>query len=151
MSTVLVVDDTSLARDSVAKLLEYEGFRTIKARNGREAWATMYHDRPDLVLLDLMMPEMDGVTLLSMLRRSPLWRDLPVIVLTGADDRQQLISRAWALGVSDLLPKATCGFDDLLACVRQHLAASAAVAAKSAKRRVPAFASEWRRPLSATA
>src|SRR5829696_2882552 len=127
MSTILVVDDTALARESVARLLEFEGFTTLKARNGREAWAMMYHDRPDLVLLDLMMPEMDGVTFLSMLRRSLLWKDLPVVVLTGADDRDQLITRAWELGVSDLVPKATFGFEDLLARVRQHLPPPAAV------------------------
>src|SRR5687767_10016238 len=123
MSTILVVDDTALARETVARLLEHEGFRTIKARNGKQAWAMMYHDRPDLVLLDLMMPEMDGVTFLSMLRRSPLWDDLPVVVLTGADDRDHLITRAWELGVSDLVPKATFGFQDLLDRVRKHLPA----------------------------
>ena len=121
MSTILVVDDTALARESVSKLLEYEGFRTLKARNGKEAWAMMYHDTPDLVLLDLMMPEMDGVTFLSMLRRSPMWHDLPVVVLTAADDRDHLITRAWELGVSDLVPKATFGVEDLLARIRQHL------------------------------
>ena len=124
MSTILVVDDTALARESVSKLLEYEGFRTLRAKNGREAWAMLYHEKPDLVLLDLMMPEMDGVTFLTMLRRSLLWKDLPVVVLTSADDRDQLITRAWELGVSDLVPKATFGFEDLLARVKQHLPAA---------------------------
>jgi DNA-binding response OmpR family regulator len=126
MSTILVVDDTALARESVSKLLEYEGFRTVKARNGRDAWAAMHHERPDLVLLDLMMPEMDGVTFLAMVRRSPLWRGLPVVVLTGAGDRGHLIRRAWDLKANDLVPKATFGFDELLARVRHHLAAAAA-------------------------
>ena len=121
MSTILVVDDTALARDAVAKLLEYEGFKTMRAKNGKEAWAMMYHDRPDLVVLDLMMPEMDGVTFLSLVRRDPLWRGLPVVVLTGADDRDHLITRAWDLGVDDLVPKATFGVDDLVARIRHHL------------------------------
>jgi DNA-binding response OmpR family regulator len=135
MSTILVVDDTALARETVARLLEHEGFRTLKARNGKEAWAMMYHGRPDLVLLDLMMPEMDGVTFLSMLRRSPLWHDLPVVVLTGADDRDRLITRAWELGVSDLVPKATFGFDELLARVRRHLDFAAHSAQPSSRER----------------
>ena len=67
--------------------------------------ATVYDDTPDRVLVDLMMPEMDGVSFLSMLRRSPLWRDLPVVVLTDADDHGQMVSRAWDLGVSNLVPK----------------------------------------------
>jgi DNA-binding response OmpR family regulator len=135
MSTILVIDDTALARESVSQVLEYDGFRAIKARNGKEAWAMMYHDRPDLVLLDLMMPEMDGVTFLSMLRRSALWHDTPVVVLTGADDREHLITRAWELGVSDLLPKATFGVQDLLGRIKQHLAS--AEAAGGCRRRRP--------------
>jgi DNA-binding response OmpR family regulator len=98
----------------------------------------LYHDKPDLVLLDLMMPEMDGVTLL--LRRSLLWKDLPVVVLTDADDRDKLITRAWELRVSDLVPKATFGFKDVLARVKQHLPAAETVGSRrrlSSPRRVP--------------
>jgi DNA-binding response OmpR family regulator len=125
MATILVIDDTALARESVSKLLEYEGFKAIRARNGKEGWAIMYNDTPDLILLDLMMPEMDGITFLKMLRRSPLWKDLPVIVLTGVDDNDKLITRAWELKVNDLIPKASFGFEDLLDRVRKHLPAVA--------------------------
>ena len=118
---IMVIDDTALARESVAKLLEYEGFETLKASNGRDGWAMMYNDTPDLILLDLMMPEMDGITFLKMLRRSPLWKDMPVIVLTGVNDDDKLITRAWELKVNDLIPKASFGFEDLLARVKQHL------------------------------
>jgi DNA-binding response OmpR family regulator len=126
MHTILVIDDTALARESVSKLLEYEGFRALRARNGKEGWAMMYHDTPDLILLDLMMPEMDGITFLKMLRRSTLWKDMPVIVLTGVNDDDKLITRAWELKVNDLVPKASFGFEDLLARVRQHLPMPAA-------------------------
>jgi two-component system phosphate regulon response regulator PhoB len=121
MPTILVVDDTALAREAVAKLLEYEGFQVLRAEHGRDAWAMMYDHTPDLVLLDLMMPEMDGVTLLRMIRRSDRWQDLPVIVLTGVTDDQFLIQRAKELTIQDLVPKATFGFDDLLARVKRHL------------------------------
>jgi DNA-binding response OmpR family regulator len=124
MSTILVVDDTALAREAVAKLLEYEGFKVMRAEHGRDAWAMMYDNTPDLVLLDLMMPEMDGVTLLRMIRRSNRWEHLPVVVLTGATDDQKLIARARELKIQDLVPKATFGFDDLLTRVKLHLAAS---------------------------
>ena len=130
MSTILVVDDTQLARDAIGKILEFEGFETLRARNGREAWAMMYQHRPDLILLDLMMPEMDGVTFLSLVRRDPRWRGMPVVVLTGADDKDHLITRAWDLGVNDLVPKATFGVDDLVGRIRHHLAAAAAPAPK---------------------
>jgi DNA-binding response OmpR family regulator len=124
MSTILVVDDTALAREAVAKLLEYEGFKVLRAEHGRDAWAMMYDNAPDLVLLDLMMPEMDGVTLLRMIRRSNRWENLPVVVLTGATDDQKLIQRARELKIQDLVPKATFGFDDLLTRVKTHLAGS---------------------------
>ena len=121
MSKILVVDDFALARESVAKLLEYEGFTALRAKDGREGLAMVNDAAPDLVLLDLVMPGMDGVALLKALRRDPQWKDLPVIVLTGATDDEKLISRAWELKVSDLIPKASFGFDDLLARVKQHL------------------------------
>ena len=121
MATILVVDDTQLAREAVSKLLEHEGFRVMSAKNGREGWAMMYNDTPDLILLDLMMPEMDGVTFLKMLRRSPLWKDMPVIVLTGVSDDDKLITRAWELKVSDLIPKSTFGVKDLMDRVKQNL------------------------------
>ena len=121
MSTVLVVDDTALARESVAKLLEYEGFQTVKAANGKDGYATLYERTPDLILLDLMMPQMDGVTFLRMLRRSPVWKDVPVIVLTGVADDDHLVAQARALGIQQLIPKASFGFDQLLAEVRKHV------------------------------
>ena len=121
MSTILVIDDTTLARESVSKLLEYEGFRAMRAKNGREGWAMMYNDTPDLILLDLMMPEMDGIEFLTKLRAQREWRDIPVIVLTGVSDDDKLITRAWELKVNDLIPKASFGFEDLLDRVRKHL------------------------------
>lgn len=123
MSTILVVDDTALAREAVAKLLEHEGFSVLRAQHGRDAWAMMYDSTPDLVLLDLMMPEMDGITLLRMIRRSERWERLPVVVLTGASDDLKLIQRARELKIQDLIPKATFGFDDLLKRVKAHLPA----------------------------
>lgn len=125
MAKILVIDDTTLARESVARLLEYEGFDAMRAKNGKEGWAMMYNETPDLILLDLMMPEMDGITFLRQLRRSTLWKDMPVIVLTGLSDDDKLITRAWELKVNDLIPKASFGFEDLLDRVRKHLPAHA--------------------------
>jgi CheY-like chemotaxis protein len=121
MPVILVVDDTALNRESVAKLLEYRGFKTICAANGKEAYATLYEQTPDLVLLDLMMPEMDGLKFLRMVRRNPQWEHLPIIVLTGTRDEHKLIARAKALRIDDLIPTATFGFEDLLIRIRQAI------------------------------
>jgi CheY-like chemotaxis protein len=128
MQTILVIDDTALAREAVARLLEYEGFRALRAANGKDAYAALYQDTPDLILLDLMMPEMDGVTFLRMLRKSPRWENLPVIVLTGAGDDNHLIDRAKELHIDGLIPKATFGFQDLLDRVKKVISTRSAVA-----------------------
>jgi two-component system OmpR family response regulator len=119
MSLILVVDDMTLAREAVARLLRYEGFQTVSAGNGKEAYATLYAQKPDLILLDLMMPEMDGITFLRMIRRHPQWEDIPILVLTGLHDDNKLVARARELGVYDLVPKASFGFDDLLGRIRK--------------------------------
>jgi len=123
MPLILVVDDTALARETVARLLEFEGFQTVRACNGKEAYATLYSQKPDLVLLDLMMPEMDGITFLRMIRRHPQWEAIPIIVLTGLQDDNKLVDRARELGVHDLVSKATFGFTDLLVRIRKAIAA----------------------------
>lgn len=121
MPTVLVIDDTALDREAIARLLEYEGFQTIRAGNGKEGWAIMYDQSPDLVLLDLMMPEMDGITFLRMVRKSDRWQDLPVIVLTGLSSDNILTKKALELGVNELIPKASFGVEELLSRIKQHV------------------------------
>ncbi|MGD0387514.1 MAG: response regulator [Tepidisphaeraceae bacterium] len=122
MSLILVVDDTALERETVARLLEVEGFQTIGASSGKEAYATLYSRKPDLVLLDLMMPEMDGIQLLRMIRRHPQWEQIPIIVLTGPRDSNKLVARARELGVEAIVSKATFGFEDLMIRIRKALA-----------------------------
>ena len=124
MPKILVVDDTTLDRESLARLLEYEGYQTIRAANGKEGWATLYNEKPDLILLDLMMPAMDGITFLTQLRKSALWKDLPVIVLTGASEDKKLVKQAWELKIKELIPKASFGVDELLDKVKTHLSES---------------------------
>ena len=80
MSKILVVDDSSLIRQCVAKLLEQSGHTATTAANGKEAWAMLYAGVPDLIVLDLMMPQMDGLTFLRLLRHNHFWNETPVIV-----------------------------------------------------------------------
>jgi signal transduction histidine kinase/DNA-binding LacI/PurR family transcriptional regulator/DNA-binding response OmpR family regulator len=83
--TILVVDDDSSILDLHARLVEarVSGSRVLKARNGREALEVMAQTRPDLVLLDLMMPDMDGFAVLEAMRQRDQLRCVPVIVLTA--------------------------------------------------------------------
>jgi len=78
--TVMVVDDEERLVRLVSTYLEQEGFRVVSARNGREALFTARREKPDLIVLDVMMPEMDGLEFLRLHRKD---RETPVIMLTA--------------------------------------------------------------------
>jgi PAS domain S-box-containing protein len=91
---ILVVDDDRMAREVTARMLRRLGWQVMEAENGREALAQFGKKRPAVILLDLMMPEMDGFQFVEELRKLPEGRDTPVIVVTARDltehDRQRL-------------------------------------------------------------
>jgi CheY-like chemotaxis protein len=92
--TVLVVEDDATTRDMLRRMLTKEGWAVSEAENGRVALAQVVESHPELILLDLMMPEMDGFAFLEALRHQDAWRSIPVIVVTAKDltseDRQRL-------------------------------------------------------------
>ena len=81
--TVLIVDDEAPIRDMVQLSLELAGFRVLQAANAREAHSAILDGRPDIVLLDWMMPETTGFELLRRLRKDEMTANLPVIMLTA--------------------------------------------------------------------
>ncbi|MEZ5331362.1 MAG: sigma-54 dependent transcriptional regulator [Thermoanaerobaculia bacterium] len=83
-ATVLLVDDEASIRDSLRMILEFEGYEVREARSGREALASVADDEPDAVLLDIKMPEMDGLEVLQALRERG--HDMPVLIVTGHGD-----------------------------------------------------------------
>ena len=83
MTTVLVVDDERDVRSLLADTLTDAGYGAIEAPNGRGALETVDRERPDVVLLDVMMPMMDGMEVLGKLRQNPETEKLPVILLTA--------------------------------------------------------------------
>ena len=80
---ILVVEDDAPTRDMLRHVLEKEGWKIALAANGREGLAALDREKPALVLLDLMMPVMDGFEFLRNLREDGKWNDLPVVVLSG--------------------------------------------------------------------
>jgi DNA-binding response OmpR family regulator/anti-sigma regulatory factor (Ser/Thr protein kinase) len=84
-STVLVVEDDAAALELTGRALEQDGWRVMGAENGRIALRQMAEKRPDLIVLDLMMPEMDGFQFLGELRRNAAWAQIPVVVVTAKD------------------------------------------------------------------
>lgn len=83
MPTIMVVDDDANIRTILKHRFEREDYTVRLAGNGLEALAEVGSQRPDVIILDLMMPQMDGIQFLSHLRRNPQTGDIPVIVLTA--------------------------------------------------------------------
>jgi len=112
MSTVLVIDDTVDCAEPLAKLLRKVGHTVRTAYNGREAIAVLEYFHPDSIILDLMMPVMDGVTFLEHIRRDPAWANVRVIVFTGDGDALRT-RRLAKLGVSKVMLKASIDYKHL--------------------------------------
>jgi CheY-like chemotaxis protein len=91
---VLLVDDDDFGRKAMGEGLAQNGWEVTEAGNGRVALQCLAQARPDIIILDLMMPEMDGFEFLAELRQKPEWRDIPVVVVTARDltdeDRNRL-------------------------------------------------------------
>jgi DNA-binding response OmpR family regulator len=101
---VLVVDDDKHAIEILTRLLEKEGFVVVRAQSGREALDAVAREPVDVILLDVMMPEMDGFQVCNELRLSEKTRDIPVILLTAKDDMETRVV-GMRLGVSEFLTK----------------------------------------------
>lgn len=113
MGTVLVVEDSSSAREIVMRILRREGYVVQGAASAREALDSVGQHCPDLVLLDMMMPEMDGMDLLQVLRSDPQTRELPVIFLSALSDEER-IRKATELGAQGYLVKTRVSYEELL-------------------------------------
>jgi len=99
---VLVVDDDALIRDTLATALSDEGYAVRVAGDGRAALATLGEWRPDVIVLDLMMPVMDGRAFRTAQRAAPVTADIPIIVLSAAHNVQ---ARAADLEAAAVFPK----------------------------------------------
>jgi len=122
---VLVVDDDLTLRQLLRRMLEPEGYVVVEAENGRVALERLRQVSPSVILLDLMMPEMDGFEFVAEFRRHEAWRAIPIVVITARDlsseDRERLNGY-----VQKILQKGAHGRDQLLAEVRELVAASVA-------------------------
>jgi len=81
--TVLLVDDDLTLREMYEERLKVEGFKIIQATNGEEALAKAHEDKPNIILLDIMMPKVNGFDVLKQLKANPELKEIPVIVLTA--------------------------------------------------------------------
>lgn len=121
MQTILVVDDNLDNRTIIAHMLKLSGFRVVTAGDGHQAIAMSEHESPDLILMDLAMPGLDGWSAAARIKSSASLAHVPVIAVTGHVTRDD-IERALRAGCDDYLVK-PIDFETMLLKVRAHLAA----------------------------
>lgn len=104
MLRIMVVDDEPISRKMVSSILEKNQFITATAENGRDCLRKLPDFKPDLILLDVMMPEMDGYETCRQIRSNPNTANLPIILLTALDSVEQKV-KGFESGADDYLPK----------------------------------------------
>lgn len=120
--TILIVEDEQVLRSTLADTLRKNGFLTIEAKDGKEAISVALAKHPDLILLDLLMPIMDGIASLKTIRKDEWGKDVPVIILTNlsATD-EQLIQDMVAEKPEYYLIKSTWTMQDIVKQIEKIL------------------------------
>ena len=103
-SKILVVDDNRMNRITLSRSVEQQGHVVRLAEDGQQALALLRSDEFDVVLLDIIMPEMDGYQVLESIKSDPETRDIPVIVISAVDEIDSAV-RCIEIGAEDYLPK----------------------------------------------
>lgn len=120
--TILVVDDDPIVQKLVGMTISRAGYRSSVASNGVQALEYIAKHHPNLIILDVMMPEMDGYTLLYYLKSNPDTTNIPVIFLTARDSASDVIDGK-DMGACEYICKPFQP-DELLACIQKKISAS---------------------------
>jgi CheY-like chemotaxis protein len=123
MARILVVEDEIDTRMVLGKFLTIAGHNVLQAANGWEALLVLDTTSVDLILLDVMMPGMDGVTFLQILRQAKKHKEMPVVLITALDV-SDIAQRTRAFGVQGILPKTQRLLDDLIKTVQRILSSA---------------------------
>ena len=118
-ATVLIVDDEPFNIDVLQQELEELNYQIITAANGQEALSKIKSHQPDLILLDLMMPVLDGFAVLSQIKADNDLRDIPVIIVSAADDSKSIV-KGIKQGADDYITK-PIDAEHLKKKVKEHL------------------------------
>jgi CheY-like chemotaxis protein len=118
-ATVLIVDDEPFNVDVLQQELEELNYKLVTATNGQEALSKIKSHQPDLILLDLMMPVLDGFAVLAEIKGDNSLRDIPVIIVSAADDSKSIV-KGIKQGADDYITK-PIDADHLKKKVKEHL------------------------------
>ncbi len=116
--TILVVEDSDVNRGLLANILLKHGYRVLQTDNGRSALRVLEENQPDLLLLDILMPDMDGYSLCSRIKQNKLTRDIPVIFISGLDGVESKLT-GFELGCVDYITKPFQVAEVLARCATQ--------------------------------
>lgn len=120
--TVLIAEDEQSMQRALKNKLEHAGYAVLTADDGDEALEAMRGAKPDLVLLDLIMPKMDGISVLRQMKGDDALRGVPVVILTNLSSGDK-VAEAMQLGTFDFLVKANYSLDDVLKKVTERVGA----------------------------
>lgn len=109
MKSVLVIDDNKDIRENTAEILDLAGYKTSTAENGKQGVDIAVREKPDVIICDIMMPELDGYGVLHMLKKNPETQDIPFIFLTAKTERSDF-RKGMEMGADDYITKP---FEDL--------------------------------------
>jgi putative nucleotidyltransferase with HDIG domain len=141
MTRILIVDDMAVFREPIAAALRAKGYETGCAENGRQALAMVKNRAPDLILLDVAMPVMNGLDYLKAVRDDPSIARPPIILLTAVAEKDYVVQAA-QLGVREYMLKSSFSLDDLLGrigrCLEEARSASAPESGPARPRAAPA-------------
>ena len=119
--TVLVVEDEPLMLKALCAKLKLEGFPVLEAKDGEEGLNSALVNHPDIILLDLHMPKMDGMTMMHKLRTDGWGKNVPIIILTNYDTKDQNLLEVITDQPSYYLMKADTPIEDVLVKIREVL------------------------------
>jgi len=121
---VLLVDDDPAIVVMYERKLSLNGFRVVVAGNGEEGLAALKKERPEIILLDIMMPKLNGLDTLKIIKSDPAYQDLPVIILTNLGDRAEDVMRCKELGAADYWVKANTPIGEITERIKKIISRS---------------------------
>jgi DNA-binding response OmpR family regulator len=118
--TVLVVEDERSLRRALVDKFTHEGFNVLEAKDGSEGLDVAFKNHPDIILLDIIMPVMDGISMVEKLRMDAWGKDAGVIILTNLSDGQQMLD-SMKNGVFEYLVKSNWKIQDVVTKVKERI------------------------------
>lgn len=120
MKTILFIEDESALQKSLGDILSQEGYEMLSALDGEIGLRLAQTKKPDLILLDLILPRIDGFEVFKQLKENPVTKDIPIIILTNLE-RMEDVEKAMALGAKTYLVKAEYSLKEVVEKVKKAL------------------------------